>query len=72
MQLDDVMGTAQGIAGGLSNQRQIFDTIGSKMSNLGARFPVVNSVLNAIRRRKNRVRFELLLVLRLVSSALQW
>lgn len=57
--LDDVMGTAQGIASSLTQQRSIFDNIGGKVSNLGAKYPVVNSLLNAIRRRKNRVSFYL-------------
>ncbi|KDD71519.1 hypothetical protein H632_c4872p1 [Helicosporidium sp. ATCC 50920] len=52
--LDDVLGTAQGVAGSLSSQRQLFDGISGKVSQVGQRFPVVNTLLNAIRRRKNR------------------
>jgi Golgi SNAP receptor complex protein 1 len=35
-------------------QRRLFDTIGDKMLAMGARFPVVNSMLNAIRRKKSK------------------
>lgn len=55
-QLDDVMGQAQSVSSNLQQQRAVFDSIGSKMTNLGARFPVVNSLLNAIRRKKSKVR----------------
>ena len=55
LQLDDVIGQAQGVSSNLQQQRQLFDSIGGKMSNLGARFPVVNSLLNAIRRKKSKV-----------------
>lgn len=52
--LDDVMGMAQGVATGLGQQRTVFDGVGGKLAGLGAKFPVVNSLMNAIRRRKNR------------------
>jgi len=52
--LDDVMGMAQGVATGLGQQRTVFDEVGGKLAGLGAKFPVVNSLMNAIRRRKNR------------------
>lgn len=52
--LDDVMGMAQGVATGLGQQRSVFDGVGGKLAGLGAKFPVVNSLMNAIRRRKNR------------------
>lgn len=52
--MDGVLGQAQGVASNLSQQRQLFDAIDSKLAAVGARFPVVNSLLNAIRRRKNR------------------
>lgn len=42
------------MAGSLSSQRAIFDGIGGKITAVGARFPVVNSLLNAIRRKKSR------------------
>lgn len=52
--LDEVMGTAQSVGAGLGQQRTVFEGIGGKMSSLGAKFPVVNTLLNAVRRRKNR------------------
>ena len=52
--LDGVLGQAGGVAAGLSTQRALFDAIDGKMDAVGARFPVVNSLLNAVRRRKNR------------------
>ena len=33
----------------------MFEGVGGKMQSLGSKFPVVNSLMNAIRRRKNRV-----------------
>lgn len=50
--LDDVIGQAQNVASSLANQRRVFDGINSKLNVLGARFPVVNSLLTSIRRRK--------------------
>jgi golgi SNAP receptor complex member 1 len=52
--MDDVLGTAHSVAGVLAQQRQVFESVGGRMAALGARFPVVNSLMNAIRRRKNR------------------
>lgn len=52
--MDGVLGQAQGVASNLTQQRQLFDAIDSKLAAVGARFPVVNSLLNAIRRRKNK------------------
>ncbi len=50
--LDDVIGQAQSVASSLMQQRRMFDGINSKLNVLGARFPVVNSLLTSIRRRK--------------------
>ncbi|KAI3429851.1 hypothetical protein D9Q98_010163 [Chlorella vulgaris] len=55
--LDEVMGTAQAVSGGLGQQRSMFEGISGKMSSLGSKFPVVNTLMNAIRRRKNRDNF---------------
>lgn len=46
----------QAVSSGLGQQRAVFEGIGGKMSSLGAKFPVVNTLLNAVRRRRNRVR----------------
>ena len=34
----------------------MFEGVTGKLGALGAKFPVVNTLMNAIRRRKNRVR----------------
>jgi golgi SNAP receptor complex member 1 len=52
--LDGVLNQAQSVAGNLTQQRNIFDAVNSKVLALGAKYPVVNSLLNAVRRRKNR------------------
>lgn len=52
--IDTVVAQAYGVASHLTQQRQLFDSIDSKLTTIGAKFPVVNSVLNAIRRKKNR------------------
>ncbi len=53
--MDDVLGQAQAVAGGLGEQRRIFDNVGLKLENVAARFPLVSGLLNAIRRKKNKV-----------------
>ena len=50
--LDDVIGQAQNVASSLMQQRRVFDGVNSKLTTLGSRFPVVNSLLTSIRRRK--------------------
>jgi Golgi SNAP receptor complex protein 1 len=52
--IDNVVAQAYGVASGLSQQRQLFQGIDSRLGILGAKFPAMNSVLNAIRRKKNR------------------
>lgn len=51
---NDVIGQAQAVAASLAAQRAVFDGIGGRVRELGARFPVVNSLLNAVRRKKSR------------------
>lgn len=55
LQLDDVIGQAQAVSTNLGEQRRIFENIGSKLVNVSSKFPVVNGVMNAIRRKKNKV-----------------
>ena len=55
VQIDDVLGQASAVSGNLKDQRGILGNVGSKLENVAARFPVVTGLLNAIRRRKNRV-----------------
>mmetsp|Transcript_27733 Transcript_27733/g.71372 ORF Transcript_27733/g.71372 Transcript_27733/m.71372 type:complete len:259 (-) Transcript_27733:150-926(-) len=52
--LDDVMGTATAVATSLTEQRRIFDGVGSKLMTIGAKFPVLNGLMNAIRRKKSK------------------
>lgn len=56
VQMDDAMGQAQAVASSLADQRQTFDNIGGKLMTIGNKFPIVNGLLNMIRRKKNRVR----------------
>lgn len=46
----------QAVSGSLGQQRAVFEGVTGKLGALGAKFPVVNTLMNAIRRRKNRVR----------------
>ena len=39
----------------MGEQRRVFDNIGSKLISVSSKFPVVNGVMNAIRRKKNKV-----------------
>ena len=50
--LDDVIGQAQHVASSLTTQRRVFDGVNTKLATLGARFPLVNSLLGSIRRKK--------------------
>lgn len=56
MQLDDVLGQANAMSSNLTDQRRLFESTGSKLMTLTAKFPMVNNVLNSIRRRKSKVR----------------
>ena len=55
-----MIGQAQAVSTNLGEQRHIFDNIGSKLVNVSSKFPVVNGVMNAIRRKKNKVRLSCL------------
>ena len=57
LQLDDVLGQAQAVAGGLGEQRHLFDNVGAKLEGVATRFPLVNGLLNSIRRKKSKVCF---------------
>jgi hypothetical protein len=46
----------QAVGGGLAQQRSVFEGVTGKVAALSNKFPVVNTLMNAIRRRKNRVR----------------
>lgn len=55
VQLDEVMGTATAISGRVSEQSQLFENIGNKVLAVGAKFPAINGVINAVRRKKSKV-----------------
>ena len=55
MQLDEVMGTATAVAGRVGEQSRIFENIGNKVLAVGAKFPAINGVINAVRRKKSKV-----------------
>lgn len=55
VQLDEVMGTATAVAGRVGEQSRIFENIGNKVLAVGAKFPAINGVINAVRRKKSKV-----------------
>ncbi len=60
MQLDDVMGTATAVAGRVGEQSRIFENIGNKVLAVGAKFPAINGIINAVRRKKSKVRLAMI------------
>ncbi|KXZ44881.1 hypothetical protein GPECTOR_61g834 [Gonium pectorale] len=54
VQVDDLLSQASNVSGNLMQQRRVFEGIGDKLLAVGARFPVVNGLLNAIRRKKSK------------------
>lgn len=62
MQLDDVMGSATAVAGRVGEQSRIFENIGNKVLAVGAKFPAINGIINAVRRKKSKVRLLRLLI----------
>ena len=63
VQLDDVIGQAQAVSSNLGDQRRIFENIGNKLVSVSSKFPLVNGVLNSIRRKKSRVSIQSMQVL---------
>ena len=55
LQLDDVIGQAQAVSTSAGEQGRIFDNIGSKLVSVSSKFPMVNGIMNGIRRKKNKV-----------------
>ncbi len=53
-QVDELLAQAGGVHNSLMQQRRLFDSIGDKLMAVGARFPVVNGLMNAIRRKKSK------------------
>lgn len=52
--VDEVIGQAQATAAALVSQRGIFANVANNLSNIGSRFPVVNNMLTAIKRKKSK------------------
>jgi Snare region anchored in the vesicle membrane C-terminus len=52
--IDEVLGQAGHVASSMRDQGGMFDNIGNKLATAGAKFPVINGLMNAIRRRKSR------------------
>jgi len=52
--IDSVISQAQATMSVLSSQRDLFEGMGGKLSQLGSRFPLVNTMLTAIRRKRSR------------------
>lgn len=63
LQVDDMLAQAQSVSRSLLEQRRIFSNVQDKLVTVGERFPVINGLLNAVRRRKSKVRFILSLML---------
>ena len=56
LQIGEVLGQAEAVSSQLSLQRQLFLGMGGKMQALTNRFPALNGVMTAIRRKKSKVR----------------
>ncbi len=52
--MDEVLAQAASVSSNLMEQRRVFDNVTDKILSVGARFPVVNGLLNAIRRKKSK------------------
>lgn len=54
-QVDDMLAQAQSVSRNLLEQRRIFGSVQDKLVTVGERFPVINGLLNAVRRKKSKV-----------------
>eukprot|EP00239_Pterosperma_sp_CCMP1384_P004072 CAMPEP_0197849806 /NCGR_PEP_ID=MMETSP1438-20131217/13277_1 /TAXON_ID=1461541 /ORGANISM="Pterosperma sp., Strain CCMP1384" /LENGTH=239 /DNA_ID=CAMNT_0043462651 /DNA_START=253 /DNA_END=972 /DNA_ORIENTATION=+ len=54
MKLDDVIGQAQATMSALTSQRSLFEDMGGKLNQVSSKFPVVNGIMNAIRRKRSK------------------
>lgn len=52
--VDDMLAQAQSVSRSLLEQRRIFSNVQDKLVNVGERFPVINGLLNAVRRKKSK------------------
>lgn len=51
-----MLAQAASVSSSLLEQRRVFDSVQDKLMSVGERFPAVNGLLNAIRRKKSKVR----------------
>lgn len=56
VQVDDMLAQAQSVSRSLLEQRRIFTNVQDKLGVIGEKFPAISGLLNAIRRKKSRVR----------------
>lgn len=52
--VDDMLAQAQSVSRSLLEQRRIFSSVQDKLVTVGERFPAINGLLNAIRRKKSK------------------
>ena len=52
--MDDVIGQAQATAAALVQQRGIFQNVAGNLGDIGSRFGVLNNMLVAIKRKRNK------------------
>ena len=52
--MDGVIGQANAIAGSLTQQGSLLDNVGRRVGQVGHKMPLVNGILNAIRRKKSK------------------
>ena len=70
--MDEVMAQAGHVATSLRDQGGLFDNIGNKLASAGAKFPVINGLMNMIRRRKSRDTIVITSVFVICSLFLFW
>lgn len=56
LQVDDMLAQAQSVSRSLLEQRRIFTNVQDKLGVIGEKFPAISGLLNAIRRRKSKVK----------------
>eukprot|EP00242_Pyramimonas_sp_CCMP2087_P004082 CAMPEP_0198219852 /NCGR_PEP_ID=MMETSP1445-20131203/76500_1 /TAXON_ID=36898 /ORGANISM="Pyramimonas sp., Strain CCMP2087" /LENGTH=234 /DNA_ID=CAMNT_0043897417 /DNA_START=307 /DNA_END=1011 /DNA_ORIENTATION=- len=52
--IDDVIEQAQASLSTLTGQREMFEGMGAKLNQLGNKYPAINSLMNAIRRKRSK------------------
>ena len=54
MAIEDVIEQAQASLTTLTGQREMFEGIGSKLDQLGNKYPIINNLMSAIRRKRSK------------------